>query len=180
MTKSSFQPDLDELVGLFYEDRNALGQLEEVSAGQLPSEYQRLLYHQEHMTVAMEALYESLVQVEVLETRLTETHYSRKILLRRQDNDHVVQFGIMRINLGCISDDVRDEIISQKRPLGRILVRHNLLRMIRLDRLWRITPGEDLCGLFGLASPVDTFGRTAGIDLDGVPAVEVLEIVAPL
>lgn len=180
MSKSSFQPNLDEIIGLFFPAREALGQFEEVSARELPTEYQRLLYHQEHMTVAMEAFCESLVGVEVLEVKQTATHYARKSLLRREDNQSIIQFNIMRISFDCMSDDVRSEIVAQQRPLGRILVRHNVLRMVRLDRLWKVAAGDELCGLFGRTPPLETFGRTAGIDLDGVPAVEVLEIVAPL
>ena len=172
-------PDFESLVALFYEDGKSLGVCEETTFEDLPTNHQRLLYHQEHMTVAMEAYHESLVSVDVLESRLTDTHYARKILLRRQSDGVVVQFGIMRVNLACIDDDVRVEIESQQRPLGRILVRHNVLRMIRLDRLWRVTTGSDLLELFGHERPTETYGRTAGIDLNGVPAVEVLEIVAP-
>jgi chorismate-pyruvate lyase len=174
------QPDLDALVALFYEDAKLLGGCKEAAFDDLPTDHQRLLYHQEHMTVAMEAYHESLVSVDVLATRLTDTHYARKILLRRQSDNVVVQFGIMRINLECIGDDVRAEIESQQRPLGRILVRHNALRMIRLDRLWHVTPGDDLRELFSLGDAATTYGRTAGIDLNGTPAVEVLEIVAPM
>ncbi len=180
MSKSSFHADLDELVGLFFPVRDSLARFEEVSATELPTEYRRLLYHQEHMTVAMEAFYESLVDVEVLEVKQTETHYARKSLLRRQDNQRIIQFNIMRISFDCISDDVRSEIAAQERPLGRILVRHNVLRMVRLDRLWKVAAGDELCSLFSRTPPLATFGRTAGIDLNGVPAVEVLEIVAPL
>ena len=178
--RNSSQRDLATLVGLFYESPVELGELIETPASDVPREYARLLVHEEHMTVAMEAYHESLVDVEVLQTAVTDTHYARKIVLRRQSDRAVVQFGIMRIRLAGLEDDVRRDIEGQKRPLGRILVRHNILRTIHLDRLWRVTPGKELGKLFGLAQPRVTYGRTAGIDLDGNPAVELLEIVAPL
>ena len=179
MATPSHYPKLAELVALFYDDVSTLGELAEVPRDALPDVYQRLLVHEEHMTVAVEAYHESLVDVEVRETKLTDTHYARKIILRRQSDRGVVQFGIMRVNLGCLSDTVRAEIEKQERPLGRILVRHNILRTIHLDRLWKVLPGRDLCALLELDAPRETYGRSATINLDGLPAVELLEIVAP-
>ena len=160
------------LVAIFYENPSALGELSAVEPGDLPDAYRRLLVHEEHMTVAMEACYESLVDV--------DTHYARKILLRRQTDGAVVQFGIMRVNLTLLADDVCAEIRQATRPLGRILVRHNLMRTVHLDQLWKVSPGDDLRQLFNVSDLRPTYGRSAGIDIDGVPAVEVLEIAAPL
>ncbi|MEK6247376.1 MAG: hypothetical protein N2C12_04305 [Planctomycetales bacterium] len=167
------------MTSLFYADPSALGTLSSVPPDQVPEPYRRLLVHQEHMTVAMEACHESLVDVEVLDTNITATHYARKILLRKQTDSSVVQFGIMRVDLTLLSEDVRAEIEKQQRPLGRILVRNNVLRTVHLSQLWKVTPGTDLQKLFNIEAN-EIFGRTAAIDLEEKPAVEVLEIVAPL
>lgn len=180
MSAADAKPDLQQLIGLFFDSEAALGTFQEVSPEELPREYHSLLCHEEHMTVAMEACHESLVGVDVLATQSTPTHYSRKIVLRRQVDGRVVQFGIPRIDLSCLTDEIRAEIEGQKRPLGRILVRHNILRTIHLDALWRVMPSQELCRLFEIDQPIETYARTALIDLDGEPAIELLEIVAPL
>ncbi|MGB6041804.1 MAG: hypothetical protein WBF93_01490, partial [Pirellulales bacterium] len=95
--------DVNDLISVFYEDPATLAQLTEVEREDLPAEFQRLLVHQEHMTVAIEAFHESLVEVDVLDRQKTETHYARKILLRRQSDNAVVQFGIMRVAVDCLS-----------------------------------------------------------------------------
>ncbi|MDH3717908.1 MAG: hypothetical protein OES79_07280 [Planctomycetota bacterium] len=172
--------EIDELIQLFYDDSSVLGEFREVDGDELPAEYQRLLVHQEHMTVAMEAYYESLVDVDVLQLNKTDTHYARQIVLRRQSDGEIIQFGIMRVALACLSDQIRDEIEAQQRPLGRILVRHNVLRTVRLERLFSVMPGAELCRLFRIDQPRQTYGRTAGIELNGQPAIEVLEIPSPL
>ena len=180
MDPASRQRQLDRLLELFHAGGQPVAAFTAASAEDLPDEYRRLLDHQEHMTVAVEAYHESLVSVDVLATHITETHYARQILLRRQTDRAVVQYGVMRISLGCLSREVREEIQSQRRPLGRILVRHNILRTIHVHGLWRVEPAADLCRYFGLDRPHTTYGRTAGIDLDGTPSVEVLEIVTPV
>jgi hypothetical protein len=66
--------------------------------------------------------------------------------------------------------------------LGRILIEHDVLRRIRLDRLWRVTPGPDLAGWLcpDADPPPPTYGRTALIECNGEPAIELVEIVSPL
>jgi len=167
-------------VGLFYQRAADLGVFEEVQVDKMPAGYRQLLAHQNHMTVTVEQFHGSPVDVRVLEARLTGQHYVRKILLARQSDGQVVQFGIVRLNLGCVSPEVRHKIESQSAPLGRIMIEHNILREIHLVKLWRITPGDDLRRLFGLASGQLTYGRTALIDFGGQPAVELLEIVTPV
>jgi hypothetical protein len=55
-----------------------------------------------------------------------------------------------------------------------------VLREIELVALWRVSPGPDLCQLFGLPEPENVYGRTAIIHCNGAPAVELLEIVTPV
>ncbi|MCE9556386.1 MAG: hypothetical protein K8T91_23810 [Planctomycetes bacterium] len=180
MDANANQQQLDRLLALFHPSAQSLGRCTLVKSEEMPASYRPLLDHQEHMTVAVEAFHESLVSVQVLATHITPTHYAREILLRRQTDQVVVQYGIMRVSLGCLNPEVRGEIESQRRPLGRILVRHNVLRTIHVHGLWRVEPAAELCRHFGLDRPQTTYGRTAGIDLDGTPSVEVLEIVTPL
>jgi len=90
-----------------------------------------------------------------------------------------VLFGIPRVNLRLMDDAVREEILGQNTPLGRVLIDHNVMREVQLGSLYRIEPGPELCRLFGIDQPRTTYGRTAFIYLDGYLAIELLEIVAP-
>jgi chorismate-pyruvate lyase len=172
-------PELETLVSLFYNAPEELGYCREVTALELPPVYRDLLAHAHHMTVTVEQHHGTLVDVQVLETRLDADHYSRKILLRRRTDGRVVQFGIMRLNFAHVSDIVRQEVESRSTPLGRILIRNNVLRQVELFNLWEITPGPDLCRLFDITPDQRTYGRTALIHCNEEPAVELLEIVVP-
>ena len=173
-------PDLDTLVGLFYERPELLGRFEEVDSRDLDRDYRMLLAHDSHMTVTVERFHNGPVDVRVLETKPSGTHYARKILLTRHDDGEVVQFGIMRLDFSCVSSEVRREVESQQIPLGRILIAHDVLSQVHLTRLYKVTPGEDLRTLFHLPPGEITYGRTAVIHFDGEPAVELLEIVTPV
>jgi chorismate-pyruvate lyase len=172
-------PALDHLAGLFFADLAELGSFEEVLVEAVPEPYRRLLAHHDHMTVSVEQHHGCKVDVEVLSAKRSGDYYSRKIILHRQSDRRVVLFGIPRLNLRLVDDDVRREIISETKPLGRVLIEHNVLREVRLASLYRITPGPELRRLFGLEEPLATYGRTAFIYCDGYVAVELLEIVAP-
>ena len=172
-------PALDHLAGLFYSNLTELGTFKEVLAEAVPQPYRTLLAHHEHMTVSVEKHHGCPVDVEVLAAQQSGDYYFRKIILHRQSDRRVVLFGIPRLNLRLVDDDVKREILGQNKPLGRVLIEHNVLREVQLASLYRLTPGPDLCRLFRLKSPQETYGRTAFIYCDGYVAVELLEIVAP-
>ena len=172
-------PDLDTLAGLFYRSRERLGGFTEVAPDEMPQPARRLLAHNDHMTVTVEEFHRSPVNVRVLDKLVTPQHYARKILLERQSDGLVVQFGIMRVNFDYLSPEVAREIRSEATPLGRILIEHNVLRRVQLFSLWRVEMGAELQTLFG-ARPGIAYGRTAMIDCNEEPAVELVEIVTPL
>jgi hypothetical protein len=101
-------------------------------------------------------------------------------LLRRQTDRAVVQFGIMRLSFDYLSDEVQQDILSERIPLGRTLIAHDVLRKVQLASLWRIAIGRDLAHWFQVSRGTPTFGRTALIYCNGEPAVELLEIVVPV
>jgi chorismate-pyruvate lyase len=176
----SVRPDLPTLAGLFYTYPQDIGEFHEVSPQDMPPTYRQLLAHEGHMTETVEAFYGCPVEVEVIAKHITTTHYARKILLRRTTDHNVVQFGIARLTFEYLSDEVREEIESEEIPLGRVLINHNVLREVQLFALWQLYPGPDLRKLFNLEKPEEVYGRTALIYCNGEPAVELLEIVAPV
>lgn len=179
-------PHLPELVGLFYERPEELGTFEPIAAAEIPQPYRRLLAHNKHMTETVEQFHGCKVDVQVLASRRDNGYYSRKILLTRQSDGEVVQFGIPRLNMEYLDEEVRREIESETKPLGRVLIEHNVLREVQLVALWKVEPGPDLCRMFGLAAKpasekpaLAVYGRTALIYCNGEPAIELLEIVTP-
>ena len=179
MMSASAGPDLYTLFQLF-PPSSYLREFDVVAADWVPEPYRTLLCHEHHMTVTVEAHHKSLVNVKVLEAKRDGDSYARKILLSKQSDGKVVQFGIVRIWLPYCSPEVRDEILAQKTPIGRILINHNVMRRIEPTEFLRVTPGQDMMQWFGLTKPDVTYGRLAIIHCDGQPAVDLLEIVAPV
>jgi chorismate-pyruvate lyase len=166
------------LASLFYDRLEELGRFEPVSSDQLPDDYRALLAHHDHMTVALEAHHNCLVDVRALAEWQDEASYARTSLLARQSDGAVLQFGIMRIWLADLPNAAREEITAEKLPLGRVLIRHDVLREVELISLWRIVPGPVLQQHLGVTDRQPIYGRSAQILVDHRPTVQVLEIVS--
>ncbi|MEO1497324.1 MAG: hypothetical protein AAFV43_09255 [Planctomycetota bacterium] len=166
---------IDLASGFFAE----LGEMTPVGYSDLPAEYQTLLAHSGHMTVTLEAWHESLVDVRVVAETTQDDRYARHSLLARQSDGRIVQSGVMRIDLAGLASEVRERVAAGGCPLGRILIRSNVLREVELLALWRITPATQLAEELAVPPGDVIYGRSARILVEGRPAVELLEIVQP-
>ncbi len=164
--------------GLDHLDQN-LGIVTPVASIEMPEAYRTLLCHHGHMTVTLEAWHESLVNVSVLDEVSSDLRYSRHSLLSRQTDNRIVQSGIMSIDLTQLPEAVKESIRQGSEPLGRLLIRSNLLREVELLALWRIQSASMLTEELKLSAGEEVFGRSARILVDSKPAVELLEIVYP-
>lgn len=153
---------------------------EHIPSAVTPEPYKSMLVHDHHMTMAMETYHASPVQVIVLARETEGAVYSREILLRTQTTGRIVQYGIVRFNLDYVTDEVRREILGEQTPLGRILINHNVLRHIDLGAILEITAGPRLARHFEMPVGGVTYGRLATIFCNRQPAVDLLEISAPL
>jgi chorismate-pyruvate lyase len=151
-----------------------------IHAAALPEPYRMLLAHSEHMTVTMEAHYGKPVDVRVLEAGRVGEFYHRRILLALHGTDRIVQYGLVRIDLGLLPPAVRAAILAEDTPLGRILIEHNVLRRVEPTAFLQVDPGRSLVEALNLAEPTPLFGRTGVIFCDDRPAIAVLEIPGPV
>ena len=172
--------DIEELLDEFYADpvgHSQLGEFESVAS--VPAPYDSLLDHHKHMTVTVESHYGEKVDVHVHRCARKGDWYSREITLVTGESRRIVQYGIVRLNTKALDAEVWKQIESQKIPLGRVLIEHNVLRVVHLCGLWEVHTGPSLASLMHLRIGEQLFGRTALIYCDNLPAIELLEIVAP-
>ena len=172
--------ELQSLLELFPDKPPLLREAEHVASSTTPEPYKTMLVHEHHMTVTMETYHQSSVDVRVLDRNPDEHNYARKILLLKQGTDEVVQFGIVRFNFDYVTNDVKREIIEEQIPLGRVLITHNVLRHIDLNAIIKVECGPALAAHFRCPEGTVTYGRLATIFCNNRPAVDLLEISAPL
>jgi chorismate-pyruvate lyase len=174
---------LDELTRLtsqFSRGGALIEHAEHIPASITPEPYKQMLVHEHHMTVTMEQYHGCPVNVQICDSSLAGNVYSRKIILTRSDDATPVQFGIVRFNFDYVTAAVKDQILSGQIPLGRVLILHNVLRHIDLGAILKITAGPELSELLHMPERGTTYGRLATIFCNRAPAVDLLEITAPL
>ena len=188
--------ELDSLVALFpdrpgddNDGANRPGPLfaaaEHVPASAVPEPYRTLLDHEAHMTVTMERFHGGPVAVRVLDERWEGGKYCRKITLVREPErpggrERTVQFGLVRFDLSHLDPEARDEILAGEIPLGRVLIERDVLREVELGALLKLTAGPELAARFGVAEGATAWGRLATIFTNGKPALDLLEVAAPV
>ncbi|MEZ6121795.1 MAG: hypothetical protein R3C49_01315 [Planctomycetaceae bacterium] len=174
--------ELNQLCSLFPEPEGQPLYLkaEHIAREATPEPYHRMLVHEHHMTVTMESYHDCSVDVEVVDSRFEGALYCRKILLKKHGTDKCVQFGIVRFNFDFVTPSVREQIESESIPLGRVLIQHNVLRHIDLGAILKFEAGPGLSRYLQMDIGQTTFGRMATIFCNGAPAVDLLEISAPL
>ncbi len=172
--------ELDRLTSLFPQEEPLFAEVEYVAKSQVPEPYQGLLVHEHHMTISMEEYHGCSVEVRVLDRKSEGDIYCRKIVLVKAGTNDVVQFGFVRFDFQYVTDAVRDEIVSEDIPLGRVLINHNVLRHIDLGAILKITAGPGLAKSLQMEEGDVTYGRLATIFCNRRPAVDLFEVSAPL
>ena len=131
------------------------------------------------MTQTLEDYWESRVAVHVLHAEHDGDSYRRRIYLTLEDSDCVVEFGAVELDLSTCTDEVRDEILARKVPLGRILTTHGIHTQIDCHQFARITPGREMCAAFRLSPEDVLYGRYASITFNGKHAMALIEVMPP-
>lgn len=147
----------------------------ELIGEEVPEPYRRLLVHDQHMTVTLEAYHKAPVLLKVHDVRQAGGSYGRKITLHTRADGPAVMLGLMRIHFQY-APQIREEVQAERTPLGHVLIRHDLLRRIRPGPYYRIGGGSPLLGI-AVQSPPELYGRCATIQVNGGPAVELVEII---
>ncbi|MBX9652700.1 hypothetical protein K2Y11_03685 [bacterium] len=145
----------------------------------VPAPYHQLLVHRGHMTETLERHYNDKVVVHPWVIQRNGEMYGRKLDLTLQKTGEVVMTGLMIFNLSFVKENIKQEILEGKTPLGRILISHNVLREVSTGSYLRIEADDPLVSRFHLTEPKPAYGRLATIFCDEKPAVDLVEIVRP-
>jgi len=141
----------------------------------MPAAFRELLVHNEHMTAMLRAHFGAPVELDVLDHEQDALSYRRRILLHLPNAGPIVEFGIVRIDFRYLPDDAAKEIADRDRPLGEILIRHDVLRRIEPRWYLRFPDGVGVSRVPPIAGGF--FGRVGTIYCEGEPAIELLEVV---
>lgn len=179
MTVLTYDPIKELRLLLAYFGEANVPKCEAIPPEVVPEPYRHLLVHHNHMTVTLEEHHGEKVRVVPYVVHRHGALYGRKLDLITEQSNKIVMTGLMLFNFSFCDDHVRDLIIEQKTPLGRILIENNILRRVSTGSYLRFAPEDAFVARFNLSTPQPAYGRLATIFCDEQPAVDLLEIVTP-
>jgi hypothetical protein len=148
-----------------------------VDPPEIPEPLRRLLVHEKHMTLALTSHYGAFLELAVKEMHYEGHLYSRKINLVIPREHKIIEYGLVRLDLRFVPEEVWREILQMRAPMGEILLRYNILQRVQPRWFLRFDPGNAVLRWYGARVDHPLYGRMGTIFCNGEPAVEVLEIV---
>ena len=157
-----------------------LPRIEMITGDAVPEPYKSLLVHHNDMTPTLEAFHKSNLHLEIVSRERRGDFYFREVVLRLNRDEQPVEFGANKLYVGRFPEEVRELILAEEVPLGRILADCGVKHRTETKAFLRVESDALIAEKFELAAPAVLYGRKALIsDLQGRPLSEVVEILPP-
>ncbi len=145
----------------------------------LPEPFRTLLVHPDPMTRTLEAFHGATLDLRVLSRTQSDDLYVRHIVLCTREGGRPVEFGSIRMDLSAFTPVVRELILAERAPLGRILEEHRVTHVSRPRAFFRIDADALLGSTLQVEGRRTLFGRCNQLlDPEGRPLAEIVEIVS--
>jgi chorismate-pyruvate lyase len=143
----------------------------------IPSPYRLLLVHDRHMTPTLEAHHDSRVELRTLSSFREGHRYFRKVLLSEEVSGRPVAMGIIGVELDAFGRSIREAILRNRVPLGRLLREGGVDYHSRPTAFLAIVPNPELLGVFWMGKPRTLYGRQTELTLKDRKVGNVVEIL---
>jgi chorismate-pyruvate lyase len=151
-----------------------------LDAEELAEPHRSLLAHQSDMTSTLERFHQQKLHVEVLRRHSAQNAYFREVVLRLDQSGQRVEFGAIKIMLDRFPEEVRETILRERQPLGRILTESGVDFSSRPRFYLRIASDDFINRSLGLNGPQQLYGRrNTLVDAWERPLAEIVEILPP-
>lgn len=153
--------------------------MEVLKAEDLPEPFRTLLVHPEPMTRTLEAFHGGTLDLRVLSRERVDDLYLRHIVLCLHEGARPVEFGSIRLDLSAFAPAIRELIVVEQAPLGRILEEHRVAHTSRPRAFFRIDADALLGATLQVEGRRTLFGRCNELSApDGRSLAEIVEIVS--
>ena len=148
----------------------------------IPPPYRSLLEHDSDMTLTLERHFGGRIVLRPLSTFTSRGSYFRRVLLVQEYAGRPVEMGAIRMRLDAFGVRLRNKILKNKIPLGRILRDGHFAYKSDVKAFLAVTPNPEMMGVFWMREPRILYGRRTEIVRHGAKIgdiVEVLPLVLP-
>ena len=148
-----------------------------VRPDRIPMPYRSLLVHERDMTLTLEAHHDGRVALRTLSSFRVGHWYFRKVLLVEESSGHPVEMGVIEVDLEAFDPPVRDRILRNRVPLGRLLREGGVDYLSRPTAFLAVKPNPELLGVFWMRKAQTLYGRQTELTLNGRKIGDVVEIL---
>jgi chorismate-pyruvate lyase len=146
----------------------------------VPQPFRILLVHKSDMTSTLENFYKEKLRVELLGSHTIGQEYFREVVLRLEPSQRRVEFGAIKIMLDLFPRQVREEILREKQPLGRILTESGVEFSSQPRGYFQLASDDFINRALGLNDFQVLYGRrNTLVDPWERPLAEIVEILPP-
>jgi chorismate-pyruvate lyase len=161
-------------------DGRPLPVFEEIDGAAMPEPYRKLLVHNGDMTSRLEQFHGSPMKLRILHVERVGNEYQREVLLCVQDSGLPVEYGAIEIHLDAFPENLREEIVEGRLPLGGLLNRAHFLYGSRPRAFLRLLPDLGLSRMFGSEVTAPLYGRcNVLLDQSGAELAHIVEVLRP-
>ena len=154
-----------------------LPQVEEVQPDDIPLPYRSLLVHDSDMTLTLERHFGGRVMLRPLSTFTNRGSYFRRVLLVQEYGGQPVEMGAIRMELDAFGEKIRQQIVKNEIPLGRILRDGRFKYTSRVKAFLQVTPNAEMMGVFWMREPRVLYGRRTEIMRHGEKIGDIVEVL---
>jgi chorismate-pyruvate lyase len=148
-----------------------------VAPQRIPLPYRSLLVHQRDMTLTLEAHFGGKVSLRPLSTFRKGAAYYRRVLLVQEYSARPVEMGAVRIDLGAFKPRMRQQILANRIPLGRLLREGGVDYRSEPRVFLAVKPNPEMMGVFWMREPRTLYGRKTEMSIDGRKVGDIVEIL---
>ena len=148
-----------------------------VEPDEIPLPYRSLLVHENDMTLTLERHFGGRVVLRSLSTFTMGQWYFRRVLLVQEFSGRPVEMGAIRMKLQAFTRRIREQILANLIPLGRILRDGRVDYQSRPKSFLSVTPNGEMMGVFWMREPRTLYGRRTEIFKRGTKIGDIVEVL---
>ncbi len=157
-----------------------LPQVTVLAPERIPQPYRSLLVHEIDMTLTLERHCGGRVTLRPLSTFRRGPSYFRRVLLVHEESGRPVEMGAIRMRLDAFGDDLRNQILRNEIPLGRLLRDTQFDYKSRVLSFLAVTPNPEMMGVFWMPRSDVLYGRRTEVLRHGSKIGDIVEVLPPL
>ena len=148
-----------------------------IAPDDIPPPYRSLLVHTTDMTLTLERHFGGRVTLRPLATFSNGAWYFRRVLLAQEYTGRPVEMGAIRIKVGAFTSRIRQQILKNDVPLGRLLRDGGVRYESRPKMFLAITPNAEMMGVFWMREPRTLYGRRTEMIHNGAKIGDIVEVL---